>query len=387
MLSTNIPIVSAATNELKEIRFRYSRNFPSILRQLQSSLLVSTYQAGKLAIIGVRDDKLNLSFHNFERPMGVAASWRWIAVGARSQIWFLRSAADIAPKLEPVGQYDTCFLARHSHVTGEIQCHEIAFAGDELWVANTLFSCLCTLDQNYNFVPRWQPKFISALAAEDRCHLNGLAIADGRPRYVTALAETDEREGWRANKAESGCLIDVVSGETITRGFAMPHSPRVHGGVLWLVDSGRGQLVRVDPAGGQRNVVAELPGYARGLAIHGNLAFVGLSKIRETAIFGGVPIAEKSDELRCGVAVVELRTGTTVATFEFASGVEEIFAVTALPGVTSPAMRGPFAAEDGQHAIWVVPQPGQQSDGFTSTTARGDTLPDVAANSESRGAI
>ena len=116
----------------------------------------------------------------------------------------------------------------------------------ELWVVNTLFSCLCTLDGVHNFVPQWKPRFITAIRAEDRCHLNGLAVVDGRPRYLSALGETDTREGWRPGKATGGCLIDIASGEAVVRGLCMPHSPRVHDGQLMFLESGRGRLVRAD---------------------------------------------------------------------------------------------------------------------------------------------
>src|SRR5262249_4860693 len=161
------------------------------------------------------------------------------------------------------------FLTRSSHVTGEIRVHEMAWVGGELWFVNTLFSCLCTLHPALSFVPRWKPPFISALTADDRCHLNGLAVADGAPRYVTALAETDASEGWRGYKIEGGCLIDVVRNETCARGFAMPHSPRVRQGRVWLLDSGRGRLVTVDPDTGRTETVADLPGYPRGLSFAG----------------------------------------------------------------------------------------------------------------------
>ena len=193
-------------------------------------------------------------------------------------------------------------------MTGEIQGHELAWVGQELWVVNTAFSCLCTLDDRHSFVPRWKPRFISALVAEDRCHLNGIACADGKAKLVTALAETDQAGGWRATKATTGCLIDVESGETVVRGLAMPHSPRVHRGKIWLLDSGRGRLVVADAERGSVTTVSELPGYTRGLAMMGSFAFVGLSRIRETSTFGGLPIAEHRESLKCGVAVVESAT-------------------------------------------------------------------------------
>jgi uncharacterized protein (TIGR03032 family) len=206
-------------------------------------------------------------------------------------------------------------------------------------------------------VPRWRPPFITALAPEDRCHLNGLALSEGQPHYVTVLAETDTPEGWRPNKATSGCLIHVPTGATVARGFAMPHSPRLHQNRVWLLDSGKGQLVVVDPTTGDVTSVAELPGYTRGLAVHESLAFVGLSRIRETSVFGGMPIADRRAELKCGIAIVDLATGQLLAHLEFLSGVEEIFAVQVLPGIRFPAVSGPYPAVDGVPTIWSAPDP------------------------------
>jgi uncharacterized protein (TIGR03032 family) len=341
----------------REVRYEHSRSFPVILEQLGVSLLVSTYQAGKLFAVGARQGELALSFHNFEQAMGIAVSRDRIAVGTRSQVWFLRGAPDIAPRLEPASRYDACFLARTSHLTGDIHGHELAWARDELWVVNTAFSCLCTLHPDYSFVPRWRPPFISALAAEDRCHLNGLAMSQGQPLYVTALAETDTPAGWRPDKATSGCLIQVSTGKTVARGFAMPHSPRLHRGRVWLLDSGTGRLVTIDPGTGGAETVIELPGYTRGLAFHESFAFVGLSKIRETSTFGGMPIAERREELKCGVGIVDPGGGGLVAHLEFLSGVEEIFAVQVLPGVRCPAISGPYPALDGVPTIWSAPDP------------------------------
>jgi uncharacterized protein (TIGR03032 family) len=341
----------------REIRHEYTRSLPPLLSQLGVSLLVSTYQAGKVAAVGVAAGELTLSYHNFERAMGLAVKPDAIAVAARAQVWLLPAAPALAAHIEPAGKHDACFLTRSSHFTGEIQVHELAWAGDELWLVNTAFGCLCTLDSRHSFVPRWRPPFLTALAAEDRCHLNGLAVADGAPKYVTALAETDTPQGWRADKVHSGCLIDVASGQTVARGFAMPHSPRVHRGRVWILHSGVGQLVLVDPASGRAETVTELPGYTRGLALYDRFAFVGLSKIRETSTFGGMPIAERRPELKCGLGVVDLGTGRLMAHLEFVTGVEEIFDVQVVPGARCPALSGPYASLDGAAPIWTVPQP------------------------------
>jgi uncharacterized protein (TIGR03032 family) len=339
--------------EYRDIRCSHSENLPALLTQLRLSVLISTYQTGHLVVVAARQGRLVLTFHQFERAMGIAVKPRAIAVCTRQEVWFVRDAPDIAARLEPCGQFDACFLARTAHFTGDIRAHESAWVGNEFWVVNTLFSCLAALDPRYSFAPRWRPPFVSALVPEDRCHLNGLALVDGRPRYVTALAETDSSEGWRAVKATGGCLIEVPSGQIVARGLALPHSPRVDEGRIFFLHTGKGRLDVVDPMTGRVDAVAELPGIARGLALYGGYAFVGLSKARPT--LEGVPIVERRDHLKCGLVVVDLQTGCVIAHLEFRTGVEEIFDVQVLPGTTFPYVSGPWAERDTGQPLWTVP--------------------------------
>lgn len=323
-----------------EFRYAQSDGFVELLSQLRASLLVTTYQANKLLAVRAGAGGLSTLVRTFDKPMGLAVDGQRMALGTRKEVWHFRNARDIAPRIEPAGQHDACFLPRSSHVTGDIGVHEIAWAGDELWLVSTRFSCLATLDPNYSFVPRWRPPFITELAAEDRCHLNGLALVDDKPRYVTALGTTDVRDGWRADKPQGGCIIDIPSGEFVTRGLCMPHSPRWHEGKLWVLESGTGGVVLVDRPSGRRETIAALPGFTRGIALAGRYAFIGLSKIRPTSAMDGVPLAERRDHLRCGVAVVDLSTGKTVAMLEFQTAVEEIFDVQLLPGIRFPEVVG-----------------------------------------------
>jgi uncharacterized protein (TIGR03032 family) len=336
-----------------EFHYTQTESFVALLHQLGASLLVSTYQANKLLAVRAGANGLSTLVRTFDRPMGLAVDARRLVLGTRDRVWFLRNAPDIAPRVEPAGQHDACYLPRSCHVTGDIGVHELAWAGDELWAVNTRFSCLCTLDPDYSFVPRWRPPFITALAAEDRCHLNGLALADGAPKYATALGETDTAGGWRANKPQGGCLLDIHTGEIIARGLSMPHSPRLHDGRLWLLESGTGQLVRVDPATGRRHTLAALPGFTRGLALCGPYAFVGLSKIRATSAMDGVPLADRREQLKCGVAVVDVRTGQSIAVLEFQTAVEEIFDVQLLPDLRFPEVVG-FQKET-LHHTFIIP--------------------------------
>jgi uncharacterized protein (TIGR03032 family) len=343
----------------RKVDFRHTAEFAPLLHELNATLLISTYHAGKLVVVGADRDGVNLDVHDFEQAMGIAVHPDRLAVGSRTMIWLLQSAPQLAGKLEPAGQYDACYLARLSIVTGNIQGHELVWIGEELWVVNTLFSCLCTLHEEYSFVPRWQPPFIRELSAGDRCHLNGVAVRNGRPSFVTLMAETNEPSGWRATKATSGAVLEVESSQTVSSGLAMPHSPRWHADKLWVLNSGHGALEIVEVNSGRREVVDHVPGYARGLAFAGPYAFVGMSRIRESSVFGDLPIAEQRDKLHCGVAVVDLRSGKSVAFLQFESGVEEVFDVQVLPGVKRASIGGPYQSEKNPKQIWLIAPPEQ----------------------------
>ena len=359
MSALNSPsLKDAAAAPPAAVAFRYTQteSFVDLVRQLGASVLVSTYQANKLLAVRASQDGLSVLVRTFDRPMGLAVATGTLTIGTRNQVWEFRDAPDLAARVEPAGAHDACYLPRSCHVTGDIGIHDLAWAEKELWVVNTRFSCLCTLTPDYSFVPRWRPPFISALAAEDRCHLNGLCVADGRPRFVTALGATDVKDGWRAGKAAGGVVLDVPSGETFARGLCMPHSPRWHAGRLWVLESGTGRLLTLD-ADGRYEPVAEVPGYARGLAFAGRHAFVGLSKIRPTSAMDGVPLAGRRLELKCGVAAIDLDRGRVVGLLEFQTAVEEVFDVQMIPGARFPEVIG-FQKEDVNHTFVVPPSAG-----------------------------
>ena len=327
------------------LRSVYTQTFPEFLNQLGSSLLVSTYQTGKLICARHDAGQLNTHFRDFPRPMGLAVAPGRIAIGTRAEVLDYRNFPAVAPKVEPQGKHDACFLPRNKHFTGDIRIHEIEFAQGELWMVATNFSCLATLDAEHSFVPRWKPPFISQLVSEDRCHLNGLCVIDDEPRYVTALGETDVAGGWRETKASGGVLIDIESGETVLRGLSMPHSPRWHDGRMWVLESGKGTISVADLETGSVETVAELPGFTRGLFFAGGLAFIGLSQVRETATFGGLPLMDRLDERLCGVWAVNPQTGQIAGFLRFEELVQEVFDVKLLPGI-----RFPEIAEEGSDA-------------------------------------
>src|SRR5204863_613013 len=202
----------------------------------------------------------------------------------------------------------------------------------ELWMVNTRFSALCTLDADSSFVPRWRPPFVTQLAAEDRCHLNGMAIVDDRVRYVTALGDTNIAGGWRENKARGGLLLDVDSGATVLRGLSMPHSPRQYDGRFFILESGKGTIAAADLRSGRVETIAQLPGFTRGLAFAGPYAFVGLSQVRESNVFGDIPLTDRVAERECAVYAIDLRSGNVAAFLRFEGDVREIFDVQVLHG-------------------------------------------------------
>lgn len=326
--------------EEQPFRYTYSEGLGELMEQLDITLLVTTYQAGKLCTFRSQQGKIGMLPRTFKKAMGVAADTRRMAIATQHEIWFLQNETVIAPKVEPKDTYDACYIPRRSHVTSNIDLHEIAWGGEQLWLVNTLFSCLATIENRSSFVPRWHPPFISALSRHDRCHLNGLAMQDGMPAYVTMFADTDTPQGWREHKLEGGIVMHVGSGEIVARGLSMPHSPRLHGGRLWVLDSGNGRLVYVDARSGRAETVVQFDSYPRGLAFCGCFAFVGLSKVREKRVFGGVPIADSDVERHCGVVVVDLRRGEIIGKLEFERSVEEIFDVQTLEGIRYPTIIG-----------------------------------------------
>src|SRR5262249_35798209 len=311
---------------------------PAIVWQLVSPPWAPTSQARTLSVLRAEGGTLTPPARTPPRPTGGALAGNRLAVGTTTTIEEFHNVPDAGRNVKPPGPYDACYLPRIAHTTGDVHVHEMAFAGDgELWFVNTAFSCLATRSAAHSFVPRWRPKFITGLAPEDRCHLNGLGMVDGQPRYVTALGETDDQGGWRRNKKDGGLLIDIRDDRVIARGLSMPHSPRWHGGRLWVLDSGSGGLGTIDMSSGRYLGVAELPGFTRGLDFYDRLAVIGLAQVRESAVFSGIKICERpAEERSCGVWVVDVPTGRTVAFVKFEDAVQEVFAVQVMPGARYP---------------------------------------------------
>jgi uncharacterized protein (TIGR03032 family) len=332
-----------------------SRQFTAWLAQQGISLAFSTYQTGKLFLIGLAtDQRLSVFERTFERCMGLWTSPDRLYMSSLYQLWRFENA------LEP-GQlhngYDRVYVPQIGYTTGDLDIHDIAVTSRERAIfVNTLFSCLATISDRYSFVPLWQPPFISRLAAEDRCHLNGLAMENGQPRYVTAVSQSDVADGWRDRRRNSGCVIDVVSNEIVVSGLSMPHSPRIYRDKLWLLNSGTGYFGTVDIKLGTFTPITFCPGYLRGLALWSDYAVVGLSKIRGNKTFSGLALDEnlaaKDVESRCGLQIIDLRNGDIVHWLRIEGIVEELYDVAVIPGVRQPMALG-FKSDEIRRTITI----------------------------------
>jgi uncharacterized protein (TIGR03032 family) len=338
-----------APQVVSDFRNVFTPSVPDVLDKANASLLISTYQSGRLIIARVIDGKLNTHFRAFASPMGIAITPTMMTLGTKNFVWHFRNHPGLTEVLE--GNVDAAYVPAAAYGTGDIRIHELAYARNELVIVNTRFSCLSAIDPVHSFRETWRPSFITELAAEDRCHLNGVCVIDGAVRYVTALGESNVKEGWRANKANGGIVIDTVTNEIITRGLSMPHSPRWYEQKLWVLESGEGRLCTIDPSNGTKDVIAEVPGFARGLAFAGPYAFIGLSQVRER-VFDGIPIAKKA-ERQCGVWLVDTRDGKTVGFIRFEGSVQEIFDVQLLPGLRCPDVLEP--TDDHVGAAFTLP--------------------------------
>lgn len=318
----------------------YSPNLPELLLQLRCTIALSTFQAGKVIFLSAKDEEQLAQLpRNFPKPMGIALEGEKMAIACLDEVLVLVNSPQLAAHYPKKPQtYDALFMPRATYHTGQLDVHDLDWgAGGQLFAVNTSFSSIIKIDDNFSFTPVWQPPFISHLASEDRCHLNGMALLDGHPKYVTAFSATDTPQGWRPEVTTGGIVMDVDSGGFVARNVPMPHSPRLFDGELYLLLSATGELVKMDTNSGKYDVVTQLDGFVRGLCKHGDYVFVGLSKLRKSSsTFGKLKIAERA--LSAGVAVVHLPTGALVGEIRYHASVDEIYDVQIIPNYLRPGI-------------------------------------------------
>jgi uncharacterized protein (TIGR03032 family) len=325
------------------IKINCTRGLAGWLSRHNVTIAFSSYQSGRLYLVGV-DGQGRVSFHerHFARAMGLWADPQRILLATLFQVWRLENV--LTPEARTSEGADRHYVPRVAHTTGDLDIHDIGVMPDgRIIFVNTLYSCLAQLSGTHSFRVYWKPPFISKLAPEDRCHLNGLAMRDGVPAYVTAVCKSDIVNGWRDRRAEGGCVIDVAANRVVSEKLSMPHSPRLYRDRLWVLNSGKGFLGTVDPQSGEFVPHTFCPGFLRGLAFHSGYALVGLSLPRDGS-FSGLELdgelKKRDAEPWCGVQIVELSTGNIVEWIRLEGGISELFDVQIIPGVRHATCTG-----------------------------------------------
>jgi uncharacterized protein (TIGR03032 family) len=337
----------------EKVTYSQSPGFSSFLGSQRIALAISSYQSGKFYLLGQNvDGGLMVHERFFRKAMGICVPDKdTILLATLFQIIKFKNALDPGQQINNV--FDACYVPRELFVTGELDVHDIGQLKDGRVVfVNTLYNCLATQSERHSFTPIWKPPFISKIIKEDRCHLNGLAMEAGVPRYVTAVSKSDTIDGWRDRRFDGGILIDVKTGEIVIGGLSMPHSPRLYRGKLWVLNSGTGEIGWIERGASAKdaafNVIAFCPGFVRGLAFHGKYAFVGLSKPRYQRFEGlalDKKLAKTDSEPWCGVQVIDLDNGACVHWFRIDGPVAELYDLGVVPSVVRPMALG-FATNE-----------------------------------------
>lgn len=343
----------------------YTPNVAELLTQLDCSLALTTFQAGKLIFLSADGPNAMRQLpRDFEKAMGLAVHPDRMALATKEEVVVLSNAPQLAIEYPgKPGFYDAFYAPRATYYTGAVDIHDMDWDDEgRLWAVNTLFSCLVTIDDKYSFQPQWMPPFITTLASGDCCHLNGMAMVDEKPRYVSMFGKTATPKGWRDGVETNGLIMDITTNEIISHDLPMPHSPRWFDGQLYCLLSANGQLIRVDIDTGKYEVIARLKGFARGMAKRGDYLFIGLSKLRQnTSTFRDLAITKEA--MHCGVEIIHLPTGVNVGHIRYEQSVEEIYDVQVLPGVSRPGILNHTAAahrlalHTPEAVFWAATQP------------------------------
>ncbi len=310
---------------------KFSPEFPKLLESLGGTIMLTTYQTGKVIFLSTKEGKITQLIRDFDRPMGVGFYGDFMAMALRTNLTIFKNSKNLAKTYpKKTNTYDTLYYPTATNITSYIDTHDICFSKSGLVAVNTAYSCLVKVDGQNSFDPIWFPPFIDRFASGDACHLNGVCTDENDEiRYVTAFAQTTEPGGWRLNKLTTGTLYDIKEKRFLCEDLPMPHSPRIYKNELYVLLSASEELVKVDRVSGKRELIVKIDGFIRGLSFYENYAFVGVSKLRKSHTFGDLPIAKK--KLYAGCVIVNLDTKEIVAEVYYDDALEEIYDVAFIP--------------------------------------------------------
>ena len=319
---------------------KYTPQIPQLLQQLNCSIAISTYQAGKVVFISAKDENSLVQLpRNFEKAMGIAEDSQKdkIAIACKDEVIVFRNSQDLAAFYPNApNKYDALYLPRNTFHTGAIDIHDLNFGNNgELYAVNTLFSSIVKIDDNYNFTPFWSPPQINKITSEDKCHLNGMAMHNGEPKYATAFNDGNTPQSWRDKITETGVIYNIEKNKIIANGLAMPHTPRIYNGELYVLLSATGELVKINKENGTYDVVVKIGGFVRGMSLHKDYLFIGQSKLRKnSSTFGKLPFAKDANQ--AGIVIIHLPTASIAGKITYLTSLDEIYDIHILADKTRP---------------------------------------------------
>jgi uncharacterized protein (TIGR03032 family) len=223
---------------------------------------------------------------------------------------------------------------RARYYPGCLYIHDLALVGRHLHANAVGENAVVRLHEDGRAERVWWPRCVDTDAGPvfGRNHLQLNSIAAGRtPSDSYYSASTDRVGRLRPGHVRfpvdgRGVIFSGATREPVARGLTRPHSARLHGGKVWVDNSGYGQLGFARD--GRFEPVARLPGWTRGLCFHGTTAFVGTSRVipRFRRYAPGLDVGASV----CGVHAVDTRTGATLGSLLWPWG-NQIFAIDWLP--------------------------------------------------------
>ena len=328
-------------NKISNTDVTFSENLGHWLASNDLSLAMSCYQTGQLLFFSSdRNGEVTIHDNNFGHVMGLTHNENSLHISTFDKVIRFDKDPETSCSLSPDSYRNTVYRPVKVWEVGDIDVHEMDIdkAGDLLFV-NTCYSSVSKISDQHLFETVWKPPFISELKPEHRCHLNGMCLINGELSYTSAISTADEPDGWRGRRTKTGVLIDTKRNEIVIDGLSMPHSPRMYNNSLWILESGKGFLQKVNPESYARENVAFCPGFLRGLSFHKEFAIAAMSLGRDDGFEGleiDKPLKQNGIKPQCGIEIINVNSGNTEAWIRFEGSIREVFSVEALPNIRVP---------------------------------------------------
>ena len=302
--------------------------FPELLAAVGSSLLVSTYQSGRVIVGARRRNGLNTHFRPFQVPMGMAARPGELAVGTKAQVQRFQNQPALSARLEPPGVHDACFVPRssprhrrHPHPRHGVRRRRALGGQHPLLVPVHLHR-------------RLQLRAALAAAVRHRARRRGplppQRPGGGRrasPATSPPSAPPTPTSGWRDGQDDRGRAARRPVGRG-RRAAASACRTRRAGTTAGSGCSSRATAPSASStsSSGRFEEVAGCPGSPAAWPSPGPTPSSASPRCAR-ALFEGIPLKAEGVERSCGVWVIDLRTGTIAAFLRFEGIVQELFEV------------------------------------------------------------